>query len=163
VKFYDANDAFAWLCRALTRRESSLYQRTPLNHNRHVIIRNQETGETLYALFKREYFITFGRQFPEFARKEPSLAGYAESINEENLDLAIRFGAQRVVFVHPDGRAYSTTPNALRAFCTENGLIRTQNKVNSYIREGVRTGGLQERTYCIPIKLLTREELPEVN
>jgi hypothetical protein len=121
-----------------------------MNKGRHILIRNDTNDIIYYAVYKREYFNTFSKKFPDFIRKNPSMCMIGESINSNFLDIAIRKGVYQILFIHPN-KIYSCFPLFFKKFAEKNNLIRTQNKLNIYFNEST-----YEKTYSIPLNLLER-------
>ena len=113
---------------------------------KHVLLKpDNGKSPVYYMLFKREFFLSFSKQFKDFTSKNKSLMGYGESINSECLDYAIKNGADRVMFTYQSGVIYYTYPNMIKRFCEKNNLVRVQEE----------TG---EKTYSFPLKVLDRLE-----
>jgi hypothetical protein len=128
------------------------------NKSRHVIFEYLETGERVYLIFKREWFLTFQDRFAQFTQENPQYAEQGESINEESLLYAKEKGCEVIVFIHPEG-FYKGYVNVLLNFCKKHNLIYTQDRTNSYKVEGGTREAINETTYSFPRSLLTRVEI----
>lgn len=90
-----------------------------------------------YCVFKRNLFISFNQQFPEFVLLNPEYRGVAETLNEEALKMLIsRAKKSLLVFLYenknPNKKAgkYVVNPNLFYKFAVHNDLIRVQDAVN---------------------------------
>lgn len=152
MNFPDNSSAFHYLVKLVNGKEGLIGFPASFNKGRHMLLETL-MGNKYYCLFKREYFQTFNNYYPEFVIHHPNLRGVAESINEEWLDLAIKFDAV-LLFIHPDGRVYQIYPMTIKKL----GLVRVQNEPNIYKKEDY-TGEqevVNEKTYHVPVKLLKR-------
>lgn len=126
-----------------------------LHSHRHALFEPlQRNIDPMYVIFKREFFIKFGKMFPKFARENPSMAGYGESINEESLELALKYDCM-LVFIHKEG-VYTIYPAQVKKFCIKNDLIRTQERKNLVVNPNYsgEVEVIKERTYSFPLKLM---------
>ena len=71
----------------------------PINNFRYAIVKFKE--KTIMLMYKREYFKSFGLQF-----RNKGQSGIGESINCEDLDMAMRFEVKEIYTVNPSGIAY---------------------------------------------------------
>ena len=108
-----------------------------------------------YVVFKREFFLTFSKQFPVFAEQNPT--GYGESINKYFLEIALAKDAV-LLFVYSDGKIYKCYPKTIKTICEKNNLIRIQEKMNAYklMDYSGKKEYQQEITYSFPLFLLER-------
>jgi hypothetical protein len=116
-------------------------------------------GEKIYAVYKREWFNTFSKQFEDvpIIKSNEEYRGVGESLNVEFVELACKYNAV-LIFVHPDG-FYKVFSNLYRKFAEKHGLYRVQERFNKFKRTG---GGFEMRkevTYCVPFSLLERLEV----
>jgi len=109
---------------------------SPKNDYRHYLIKT-EMGLTYWLLFKRSFFMAFGKIF--------GYRGIGESINKEWVDEAISSGIDEFVFVYENGYIYAISPQTFKNFAEKNNTIRETNN--------------GETTYSIPISLLERWKL----
>lgn len=111
-----------------------------------------------YSIFKREFFMSFNKQFPQFVKENPEFSGVGESVNKEVLYSSISRNVDYLLFVYESGKVYKVSPKIVRNFCQKHNLVRTQDKVNSFKRTngsgGVTT--VRESTYSFPIALMER-------
>jgi len=105
----------------------------PLNHNRYKIIK-AEQGNYL-ILFKREFFLSFGKIFKSFGE-----SGAGETINKEDLKYAISNGVRNIIITYPSGNIYSIS--------VEDFLMHSHERVNEFENKETRS---------INIKHLRRE------
>lgn len=103
------------------------------NSDRHIFIVTAR-GLKYWLLFKREFFLSFGKIF--------NRKGSGESINEDWVVNAMNKGIDSFIFVYQKGHVYIVPPKEFRDYAEKNNTIR------------VTIGG--EKTYSIPVKLLRR-------
>lgn len=104
-----------------------------VNDNKHCWVETR-AGLVYYIVFKREFFMTFGKVFEKEGQK-----GIGESINESCLIKAEKnLGANLILCVYPDGKIYSLTP---REWLRSPLIRETEEK---------------EKTVSVPIGLLRR-------
>ena len=132
----------------------------PKNKGRHILLVSQESSpKMLYCLFKKEWLRCFNNLFPSFIRAYKGFySGLGESINVEWLNYAISVGVNYLCYVYPDRKVYVVSPLAVKKFCEKNGLIRKQDRINSYLLADCSKSRelVNESTYVFPIKLLER-------
>jgi len=76
-----------------------LKQVFPINNYRYVIIEFQE--RKIMLMYKREPFKTFGLRFRAYGK-----TGAGDSINKEDLQLALRYGVTDLYFIYTSGVCY---------------------------------------------------------
>lgn len=103
------------------------------NNNRHSIIETAD-GKIFWVLFKRGFFMSFGKIF----NKE----GPGESINQDVFEDAMLYNTTQFLFVYEDGKVYSISPKDAKEYCDKEHTTRQTN-------DG-------EWTYSFPIKMLER-------
>ena len=114
----------------------------------HTILRS-DIAPSLYCVFKREYYLTFGKEFPEYTDE------LGESINLEALERAIALKCDYIVFIH-SVRTFKVFPMQIKKFCEARNLIRQQKRFNQYKTTDC-TNRIQlelESTYSFPITLM---------
>ena len=141
----------------LSKKHDCWFQRRIYNKGRHVLFFPMKKGiPSYYTIYKREYYETFNRAFPEFIEQNPEMRGRGESINKESLLIAIRAKADFLLFLHPGG-TYKISPMLVYKFCKKHSLIREQKKINEYLQACEKnTKLMQENTYSFPVKLLEK-------
>ena len=152
--------AFDYLKRFFRNKYDVWFTPIPKNKGRHILLISQESSpKRLYCLFKKEWLRCFNNLFPVFIRAYKGFySGLGESINVEWLNYAIRAGVNYLVYVYPDRKVYVVSPLAVKKFCEKNGLIRKQDRINSYLLPNCSKSRelVNESTYVFPIKLLER-------
>lgn len=136
-----------------------------------LVVSKDAVVEKFYVKFRRDvsfndegvavgFFLTFHKQFPEFFLLNSALGAVGESINIEVLNEAIRLGVDRLLFCYGDGKVYWIYPALFKKFSETNNLIRKQEAVNYYNAKDFtgQSKGVNEVTYCVPVKLLNRFE-----
>lgn len=114
----------------------------------------------LYCIYKREFFLTFAKQFKNFISLNPMFKDQeGESINLVALNNAIRSGCEFLVFIYPHKVYYAYTL-MIKNFCEKNGLIRGQIRLNSFIKQDYTGKYIPESevTYSFPKGLLNEVE-----
>jgi len=121
--------------------------------NGHSIL--ESNNNRIYVIFKKEPFYTFNRQFKQFIADNPQLDGLGESINIEVLERCKTFRCEDIVIIHPN-EIYVVPPNLISKFCMKYGLVRGQNKLNSYFKQdGFKTKeNISEVTFSFPQKIM---------
>lgn len=104
-----------------------------VNQNRHYILKTKK-GMRYYLLFKRKFFMSFGKIF--------SFKGCGDSVNDEYMDFAKRMEADTFVFVYPEGNVYIAPVQESYDFAMKNDTKRI-----------TKSG---ETTCSFPVKLLRR-------
>lgn len=107
------------------------------------------TNTKLYAVYKRERFMTFGKQF-----EAQGMTGLGESINREVLNILIAENVDRLIVIYPDDM-YWIYPKLFKRFAVANNLIRTQ-KIDNYYKSTTGYDKLNEVTYSVPISLFEK-------
>ena len=107
-----------------------------LNNGKHYLLITQK-GLKYYVLYKRAFYMTFGREF-----EKEGQTGIGESINFEYLNYCLKQSVGNILLIYPDGKVYAVSPIEWVNFSVGSNTIRTQK------------GG--EKTYSIPISLLKR-------
>lgn len=108
-----------------------------VNKGRHAIIYTKKHNQikVFYLLFKRKFFLTYGKQFNDI--------GFGESINLEWFKCIEKSDyLEQILFCYKDGTIYFITPEEWRSFVESNNTIRMQH------------GG--EVTTCVRIDILNR-------
>ena len=153
--------AFYKLESVLVDKDYKIIKRIPMNKGRDLFLIAQHPEEgtiRFYAKFKRAFFLSFGRQFPEFSAVNPSYSGYGESMNLEVLNEAVSLRVDMILFCYPTEAIYSIYPLLFFKFAASNQLIRVQERENEYLKADYTgtKGTVQETTYSVPLSLLTR-------
>lgn len=105
------------------------------HHNKRHYVLTTEKGLTYYLLYKRAYFMSFGRMF--------NLKGIGESINRERLAFCLNNKIDNIIVIHQEGYVYVCNPREWFDFATRHQTIRTTNTT-------------REKTYSIPVMMLRR-------
>ncbi len=108
-----------------------------------------------YVKFKKDFLMTFNEQFFKFVNEHPEWRGVGETINIEHLRIAVGMGCKYIIIIYPDGKIYSIPPKLWFNFSTNNFLIRSQERGNSYVNN-FNKRIVHETTCHIPVKLLRR-------
>jgi len=134
------------------------------NKGRHKVIQTEK--ERFYCVYKREFFNTFGLQFPEFEGQK------GESLNQTYLDRAINSQCATIIFIHPEG-AYKIYTRQFQNFATTFNLLRTQEAEFTYRFVGGVKKKVNEVTLSVPVSVLedmarrkriyTRDTIGELN
>ena len=76
----------------------------PINHNRYSIISGFQEGlpKKILLMFKRDFFHNFGIEF-----RHLGYTGIGETVNVEDLRLALRMGVTHIYTIYPTGICYS--------------------------------------------------------
>lgn len=126
------------------------------NRSRHILMLPEKSScMRYYVIYKKAFISKFNELFPTFVGKNPEYRGLGESINADILD-SLMGSIDRVLYVYPDGKIYEIYPALIWRFCRKHGLERVQDKQNSYNQGFGKMEEVQEKTYCFPIRLLTR-------
>lgn len=151
------SSAFEYVQKALGKKYTTHFSIRRLHKGRHVLLEpERQSDPSFYCLYKREYFITFNKQFPEFVSLYPDLAGVGESINEDALTKAIMRRAAYLLFVYENGRMYVCEPHKFLRVAQRYKLFRNQQKLNRVAEPFTRKQRfMREGTYSLPLKLLT--------
>jgi len=104
-----------------------------INKNRHLII-TTEFGLRYWVLFKREFFMSFGKIF--------DFKGIGDSINAEFLGIALNMKIDGFLFVYKNGYVYYISPREIYDYGQKFGTIRITNET--------------ERTYSFPLAVHKR-------
>jgi len=91
-----------------------------------------------YQVFKRNFFMSFGRIFAD-----QGMSGIGESLNEEAVAYAMVQGIHNFIFAYEDGKIYTISVKEFHDYAVSHDTIRKTDK----------TG---EKTYSVPIKMLVR-------
>ena len=113
--------AFSELLRRLYP-EKVLWVRN-INKSRGKLIKT--TNMKIYAVYKRERFMTFGKQF-----KSQGMTGLGESINREVLNLLIAEDVDRLIVIYPDNM-YWIYPKLFKNFAIEKFIENDSGGENS--------------------------------
>lgn len=145
--------AFVYVCKYLEEHGHKIRSVQNYNLGRHRLI--QTNKGIYYMIFKREFFYSFKKQFPQWSKQNPT--GYGESINMTFLNMALAKGAT-LLFIYPDKKIYKIYPNVVKNVCEKNNLTREQEKINKYNRMNFSgsTKSIKEITYSFPLCLLER-------
>lgn len=106
----------------------------PIANERHFIFGTEKKME-YYLVFKRNFFMSFGRIF--------GMSGIGESLNEEAVAYAMVQGIHNFIFAYEDGKIYTISVKEFHDYAVSHDTIRKTDK----------TG---EKTYSVPIKMLVR-------
>ena len=83
----------------LQNRNVRVFDSTPVNNGRYFLIRTKECN--FLVVFKRDFFNSFGKIFADKGE-----SGIGETINQKDLQFAVRFGVKQLVFTYPNNRMY---------------------------------------------------------
>lgn len=146
--------AFRGLAYQLRAKHDVFYFSNEFNNGKHALFTPPITCGELpryYALFKKDFFMTFGVQFSNFIRVHPEASLVGESINVDWLKTAIASKVDYLLFIYDNGKVYAVSPKAVENFCIKHNLVRTQDVTNKTSNFTIR-----ETTYSFPITLLKR-------
>lgn len=125
------------VCKTIERKTFDMVEEIkPVNNQRHFLLRTIR-GLKYYVMYKREFFHKFGVIFALHGMK-----GAGESINKENLNLALKYEVDKIMLVYATGYVYVVTPQQWKEFAEQFGTIRET--------------GQGETTYSIPLSYLRR-------
>jgi len=127
------NATYLDVIKLLESRGTLIIESIPINHGRYFFIKTDE-GNYL-VVFKRDFFNSFGRIFAQEGE-----TGVGETLNLEDLKIAVLKGAKGLFFTYPDGKIYSVS--------IEEFLQYSHKRTNDF--EG-------KETRSINIKYLKRE------
>ena len=105
----------------------------PLQNDRHFLFITDK-GMKFYMVFKREFFMSFGKIF--------NMKGIGESLNEEIVHYAVEKGIHNFLFVYEDGKIYTIPAKEFKDYAISHKTIRTTSS--------------GEGTMSIPVGLLSR-------
>ena len=108
-----------------------------------------------YVKFKKDFLMTFNEQFSKFVNENPEWRGVGETINIEHLKIAMDMKCKYIIIIYPDGKIYKIPPKLWFNFSTNNFLIRSQERGNTYTKDFKRKT-VHETTCHIPVKLMER-------
>lgn len=152
-------DKAYWQLHRLVREQNRCaYGFQPTNKQRHLILRpiNNKDQPSYYCMYKREWFMSFNIWFPKYILQNTQFAGISQTINEECLKTALT--TDYILIIMPNETIYQISPQLWKKYADEHHLKRSQNTTNTYKQQGGTTTQIQETTYCIPAKLLTKWE-----
>lgn len=109
----------------------------PISNERHFIFETEKKMK-YYQVFKRNFFMSFGRIFAD-----QGMSGIGESLNEEAVAYAMVQGIHSFIFAYEDGKIYTISVKEFHDYAVSHDTIRKTDK----------TG---EKTYSVPIKMLVR-------
>jgi len=159
-KVLNCDNAFHWLGYMLRERYNSYFNIAKYNNGKHFLFYPPVTDDLtprFYAIFKREFFMTFNYAFKDFVTINNQYNTVGESINADWLEVAIKT-ADFILFIYEDGKIYKVAPLLIKKFCEKHNLIREQdvkNKVNKCDGSGLSMM-IKEKTYSFSITLLER-------
>ncbi len=102
-----------------------------INKRRHLLV-TTERGLRYWVLFKREFFLSFGKIF--------NFKGAGDSVNAEFVGKALNMKIDGFLFIYKNGYVYYISPREIFDYGDKFGTIRTTKE----------TG---ERTYSYPLKV----------
>lgn len=139
----------------LKKKYNCWYQIRKYNKGRHTHFKPTNPKKpSFYAIYKREYYETFCHAFPEYCNTHPEMKGSGESINQNSLHLALYLKTDYLLFIHPEG-IKKINPMLVYKYCRKHKLVRTQKKLNTYLKPWEQDKKIiQETTYTFPSKLL---------
>lgn len=156
VKGYNSHAAMRHFLEQLHMIGFGRYNYAQNYKNGHALLKPfNKTKPSFYAIYKRDFFMSFEKEFPAFCESHPELKDVGESINAEALHRAITNNIDYLVFIHPDDDVYLAYPLMIQKFCVLNGLVRGQNRVN--LEMDVKSMSFKptsEVTFSFPKKLL---------
>jgi hypothetical protein len=83
--------------------------------------KHKEHGKQIqYIMYKREFFHTFGKQFPN------THAGFGESMNEEVYQYLLKFQKPTMLFFAHPKAVYGCNFHTFSQYCHRKGTIRRQ-------------------------------------
>ncbi len=164
-KILNSVNAFHWLGYRLREKYNVFFNVAEYNEGKHFLfypLSSDDSTPRFYAIFKREFFMTFNHVFKDFVtiNNQYNTVEYntvGESINADWLEVAIRT-SDFILFVYEGGAVYKVPPLLIKNFCEKHQLIRVQDKKN-IINTKNGTGAIttiKERTYSFPVALLER-------
>lgn len=101
-----------------------------MNRSRHMLFIT-ERGLKYWMLFKREFFLSFGKIF--------NMKGCGDSINANILGKALSQDIDGIIFIYRKGYVYFMSPREILDFGKKFGTIRVTKKTH-------------ERTYSFPLR-----------
>lgn len=151
------DSAFKGVAYFLRSKHNNFYFFQLFNRGKHALFTPPVTTAlpSYYVVFKRDFFFSFAKQFFEFVKEFPEFNTVGESINEEFLETALKFGVDYLLFVYDNGKVYKVSPFVVKRFCEKHKLVRLQDKTTRIIKDGYRQA-IREKTYSFPITLLER-------
>jgi len=111
------------------------------------VVRMNKGRDTVVITDNHKYYVKFKKDF--------EWRGVGETINIEHLRIAVGMGCKYIIIIYPDGKIYSIPPKLWFNFSTNNFLIRSQERGNSYVNN-FNKRIVHETTCHIPVKLLRR-------
>lgn len=154
------------LVKAFSNADYTIVSRYVCNRGRDLFLvaSKKDKVETFYIKFRKTisfdsnnkpvgFFLTFGKQFPEFYEENKQLGYFGESLNKQSLMSALDKGTDRLLFSYADKNIYWIYPKLIKKFGEKYNLIREQ----------IRQPGepFKETTYSIPFGLLQEFKLKE--
>ena len=103
----------------------------PVNKRRHYLLKTKK-GMAYYYLYKRKFFMSFGKIF--------NFKGIGDSVNEEYMDFARTVKADAFIFLYPKGDVYIAPIQEAYDFARRNDTIRVTKS--------------NEMTYSFPVRML---------
>lgn len=96
-----------------------LKQVIPINNNRYIIAQGDEN---ILIVFKREFYLSFGREFKDLGE-----SGIGESLNVQDIKEAIRNKVNNIYFIYQTGHIYTIS---LSEF-----LLKSHSRINKENKE----------------------------
>lgn len=115
-QIWNIDATYMKVCNLLQKKNYTIEKTTEINNGRYIVC---ETNKGNFLIvYKREFFLTFGRQF-----KNEGATGIGETINRDDLRDAISVGVDNIIFVYESGDVYS-----IRVTDFLNNCFRRTNK-----------------------------------
>jgi len=125
VKLENCQQAQDYVFRILRGKGFEIIRHKPVNYVEkyrkftHCVIVVEKKGvkSALYMLFKRKFFLTYGKRFDD--------SGFGESINVDCFkQLEKSKTLEKILFVYPDGTVLFASPDSWREFIEKNSTVR---------------------------------------
>ena len=96
--------AYRGVIKGMMKRGYQILDVLPINEGRYVIVK--ALPENVMILFKRDFFNSFGKMFESEGER-----GVGESVNREDIKLAVRKGVVRLFTIYSNGVVYTIEVN----------------------------------------------------
>jgi hypothetical protein len=101
TQIYNIDAGFRAIVKHILSSGIRVLESEPINEGRYYLIK-VEDGKNYLAMFKRDFFHNFGKEF-----RDQGASGMGETINTENLKSGLAHGVNNLMFIYPDGAIYS--------------------------------------------------------
>lgn len=115
------NPAYKNLLKRLVTQGFQIVRLIPVNKGRYIIVKSP--NKNIVIMFKRALFMNFGKIFRKQGQK-----GVGDSINVDDIKIALRHAVKQVYTIFPNGYAYSIP---LTDILTQG--IKWQNKEGKFV------------------------------